>query len=223
MVCTSRQDGREDQNAESEDSDVQRQIPEMDELLNNRGIKIFYRNIRDLLLKKTGVEEFLSSFPKIDMLGLSETHLNGSISEEELKLNGFQYVRKDRTSRPAGEVGVYIKQELSSHRRYDLVVDGVECLWIEILLPKCKGFLVGNIYRPPDGSEYLNEDFDPKPNDMLDTRMAEEKEVLLLCDLNCNYLFQNDHNDLKQIMRYNGLKQLVKNPTRISKDTVKVH
>ena len=70
------------------------------------------------------MEEFLSSFPKIDMLGLSEMHLNGSVSEEELKINGFQYVRKYRTLGPAGGVGVNIKQGLSWHRRYDLEVDG---------------------------------------------------------------------------------------------------
>ena len=219
MVCTSQQNGEEVQNTESEDSDVRRQIPEMDELLNKRGLKIFHQNIRGLLLKKNGVEEFLSSCPKIDMLGLSETHLNGSVSEEELKINGFQYVRKDRALGPAGGVGVYIKQGLSWHGRYDPEVDGVECLWIEILSPKCKGFLVGNIYRPPDGSKYLDKDFDPKLDDMLDSAMAEEKEVLLLGDLNCNYPVQNDHKDLKQIMRYNGLKQMVKNPTRITKST----
>ena len=118
----------------------------MDELLNKRGLKIFHQNIRGLLFKKNGVEHFLSSFPKIDMFGLSETHLNGSASEEELKINGFQYMRKDQTLGPAGGVGVYIKQGLSWHRRYDPEVDGVECLWIEILLPKCKGFLFGNIW-----------------------------------------------------------------------------
>ena len=68
------------------------------------------------------------------------------------------------------------------------------------------GFLVGNIYRPPDGSKYLDKDFDLKLDDMPDSVMAEEKEVLLLGDLNCNYLVQNDHKDLKQIMQYKGLK-----------------
>ena len=111
------------------------------------------------------------------MLGLSETHLNGGVSEEEPKLNGFQYVRKDRTSGPAGGVGAYIKQELSWHTRHDLEVDSVGCLWIEILLSKCKGFFVCNIYKPPDGSKYLDKDFDPKLDDTLDAVMAEEKEV----------------------------------------------
>ena len=138
MVCTFQQDGEEVQNTVPEDRDVPRKIPEMDELQTNRGLKIFHQNMRGLLLKKNGVEEFLSSFPKIDMLGLSDTHLNGSISEEELKINGFQYVRKDRTLGPTGGVGVYIKQGLFWHRRYDLEVDSVECLWIEILLPKYK-------------------------------------------------------------------------------------
>ena len=65
----------------------------------------------------------------------------------------------------------------------------------------------------------MDKDFDLKLDNMLDSVMAEEKEVLLLGDLNCNYLVQNDHNDLKQIMQYNGLKQMVKNPTRITKNT----
>ena len=128
-------------------------------------------------------------------------------------------MRKDRTLEPAGAVGVYIKQGLSWHRRYDLEVDGVKCLWIEILLQKCKGFLVGNIYRLPDGSKYLDKDFDPKLDDMLDSLMADEKEVLLLGDPNCNYQVQDYHKDSKQIMRYNGLKQMVRNPTRITKNT----
>ena len=187
-------------------------MPEVDELLHKRGFKIFHQNIRGHLLKKNGVEKFLSLFPKVDMLGFSEALQNGDVSEEELKLNGFQYVRKDRTSGSAG--GVYIKQGLSWHKRYDLEVDSVECLWIEILLPKRKDILVGSIYRLPDGSKYLDKDFDLKLDDMLNTVMAEEKDVLLLGDLNCNCLVQNDHKDLKQIMQYNGLKQMVKNPTR---------
>ena len=48
MVCTSQQDGGEDQNTESEDSDVRRRIPELDELLNKRGLKIFHQNILGL-------------------------------------------------------------------------------------------------------------------------------------------------------------------------------
>ena len=105
MGCTSQQDGEEVQNTESEDRVVRRQIPEMDELLNKRGSEIFHQIIRGFLLKKNGMKEFLSSFPKID---ISEMHLNGSVREEELKINGFQYVRKDRTLGPAGGVGARI-------------------------------------------------------------------------------------------------------------------
>ena len=41
-VLNSQQGGGEDQNTESEDNDVRRQIPELDELLNKRGLKIFH-------------------------------------------------------------------------------------------------------------------------------------------------------------------------------------
>ena len=85
-------------------------------------------------------------------------------------------MRKDQTLGPAGGVGVHIKQRSPWQRRYDLEVDGVECLWIEILLLKCKGFLVGNIYRLPDGSKYLGKDSDLKLDDMLGSVMAEERK-----------------------------------------------
>ena len=219
MVCTSQQDGEEVQNTESEDSDVRRQIPEMDELLNKRGLKIFHQNIRGLLLKKNGVVQLLSSFPKIDMLGLSETHLNGSVSEEELKINGFQYARKDRTLGPAGEVGVYIKQGLSWHRRYDLEVDGVKCLWIEILLPKCKGFLVGNIYRPPWWFKVFGQRFWPETGRHVRLRDGRGEgsfvarwPELQLSSWKWSQRLETNH-------AYNGLKQIMKNPTRITKNT----
>ena len=38
----------------------------------------------------------------------------------------------------------------------DLELDDIDCLWIEVLFLKSKGFLSGFIYRPPDSSKHLS-------------------------------------------------------------------
>lgn len=105
------------------------------------------------------------------------------------------------------------------NRRCDLEQDDIECLWFEILFPKTKRFLIGIIYRPPDSSKYLPADFNCKFESMLSTLSAENRECVLLGDMNCNYLVNSDHKELKSILVSFGLKQLVKSPTRITKES----
>ena len=54
---------------------------------------------------------------------------------------------------------------------------------------------------------------------MIETATCENKEILLAGDLNCNYLVPNYHKEIKDIIRINGLKQLIELPTRITKRT----
>ena len=42
------------------------------------------------------------------------------------------------------------------------------------------------------------------------------KEVILLGDINANYLDRNGCKDLKQLIEANGFKQLIKDPTKVS-------
>ena len=70
-------------------------------------------------------------------------------------------------------------------RRDDLEVDSVEGLWLEIAMPKSRGFLVGSFYRPDRSSKYYDEDFMAKLNCILDTATADGKEILLFGDFNC--------------------------------------
>ena len=54
---------------------------------------------------------------------------------------------------------------------------------------------------------------------MISFAVSENKKVLLSGDLNCNYLASKDHKELKDIVKINGLQQLIDKPTRISKGT----
>ena len=49
---------------------------------------------------------------------------------------------------------------------------------------------------------------------MLSTATRESKEIIALGDLNVNYLVKSDHIEIKEMLKLNGLKQLVTKPTR---------
>ena len=65
-------------------------------------------------------------------------------------------------------------------------VNGIECLWIELLIKRSRSILPGIIYRPPDTSKYLDKDFEAKCEDMLNMVPSEDKEVIMTGDTKNN-------------------------------------
>ena len=164
------------------------------------------------------VTDLLLNLKGIDILSLSETHLSGKSNNSEVEINGYTFINKNRRS--GGGVGSYISDNIPWHRREDLELNAVECIWIEISFHNTKGLLVGVSISPTGySSNYLPKDF----NTLLDCILAcidkEEKETIMLGDMNCNFLQRNANRDLKSILRGHGLKQLVNKPTRISKES----
>ena len=72
------------------------------------------------------------------------------------------------------------------------------------------------MYRPPDSSEYLDKNFLTYFDNMIEPVDYENKEAILTGDLNCNYLVHNNQKEMKEILSRNKLKQLIKQPTRIT-------
>lgn len=105
-------------------------------------------------------------------------------------------------------------------RRDDLEIDTVEALWLEVSLPKSRGFLVGTFYRPDCSSKYYDKDFMVKFNNMLDIAAAENKELIVLGDFNCCFMpnkrKSTDCEKLKALFKYLDFKQLISSPTRIT-------
>ena len=75
-----------------------------------------------------------------------------------------------------------------------------------------------SFYRPPNDSKYLVKDFDEQFNDQLMTVSREKKEVIILGDLNSDYLVKNDKVNVKNAITINGFKQLIDKPTRVTKN-----
>ena len=198
-------------------------LPDLTEFLNGKGLKLLHQNICGLYARKVNLEHILQSFKGIDILGLTETHLTDQTPTDELIVEGFDFERNDRRSGFGGGVGVYIKQDVPYRRRYDLEAEheNIECIWIEVLFPKSKGIMIGNIYRPPDPSKYSDSDFNDKLDEVLNAVHVsdEKKEILLLGDLNCNFLESACKRQLKQVFSMHGLKQIIQNATRITKSS----
>ena len=99
--------------------------------------------------------------------------------------------------------------------RNDLNNDHLECLFVEISKPRSTPFLVGTWYRPPSSPPNLFSEFE-KVIAKID---AENKELYLLGDINCNLLPEAntyDSSHLTNIFDIFGLSQLITEPTRVT-------
>ena len=72
------------------------------------------------------------------------------------------------------------------------------------------------MYQSQHSSEYVDKNFLTYFDNMIETVGYENKEAILTGDLNCNYLVHNDHKEIKEILYRDKLKQLIKQPTRIT-------
>ena len=179
-------------------------FPDIKQFIRNRGLKIFHQNARGL--HDFGKIEQLKllmeeTHKEIQILGVTETHLNNNISDDELLISGYRVERKDRENDPCGGTAIYIRDDIQWQRRNDLEVNGIECLWIELLIKQSRSILLGIIYRPPDTSKFLDKDFEAKCEDMLNMVLSEDKEVIMTGDLNCNYKKKADNKTLKEIIK----------------------
>ena len=98
-------------------------------------------------------------------------------------------------------------------------MNDIEFIRIKLSMNKSRPILLGNIYRLPNTSLYLPGDFDDKLDIMLERINCEEKDTLLLGDLNCDILTNVSNNPLKHVPSSQGFVQNVKDPTRITKDS----
>ena len=93
----------------------------------------------------------------LDILAVSETWLNNSISSDTLNIQGFApIIRLDRQcGRRAGGVALFISSNIVYKRRLDLENWEFELLFVEFKISNTK-FVCGACYRPPNYSAEIN-------------------------------------------------------------------
>ena len=86
-----------------------------------------------------------------DIVAFTETHCDDTVSDNELQLDNFDFIRKDRT-RHGGCVIIYIKKIFGFQRLLDIECE-LGALWISVKMRDIKPLLICVLYRPPNSSD----------------------------------------------------------------------
>ena len=181
-------------------------------VMSKSGLRICHLNVNSIPNKIDEIKYMLKNSP-FDIVAFTETHCDDTVSDNELQLDGFDFIRKDRT-RHGGGVILYIKKQLGFHRLLDIECE-LEALWISVKLREIKQLLICVLYRPPNSSD----DFFDILSTMLNKALDLDSEVLVMGDFNCDLLSSNldsKTHKLVSIMDESLLSQLIVSPTRVT-------
>ena len=170
--------------------------------------------------------EAYNSVYNYDLIGIVETHLDSTIDENKLALNGYTFIKVNHPQNvKRGGVGLYIKDSLPSKRRSDLVTLP-ECIVYEIQINRKKYFFAV-IYRSPSQDQYEFDNFTIDFELMLSKMHAENPFcVIITGDFNCRStqwwesdIENNEGKLFEPITADIGLHQLISEPTHIMGDS----
>ena len=132
---------------------------------------------------------------KPHIFGLNEARLDNSVTDENIDIEGYSVLRKDRNRFDEGCV-IYIDNNITFECREDLD-DDLESVSIELLFPNIRPIIYTCLNRPPKSTVEL---FD-KTEILFSKVEQENKEHILLGDLNCDSFDQqlNQTKHLKNI------------------------
>ena len=119
---------------------------------SKKGLHFLHLNVRRLLPKIEEIRQLVKQL-KIGVICLTESWLDETISDEEIAINNYCIVRKDR-NRKGGGVCVYVRSEVAFNCRDDIASD-LEIVWMDICLPKTNPILLGACYRPHGHSTFF--------------------------------------------------------------------
>ena len=125
---------------------------------------------------------------------LSEIFINDD-TVIDFEILGYKLIKLPRKNGPGGGVGLYTHDQIPFIKREDLDDPDdpdIERIWIEIFPDSTKSFIFCVAYRPPDTSEYLPKEFTTKLHKKIELVNKEKKEVIIMGDLNTNYLVKDD-------------------------------
>ena len=86
---------------------------------------------------------------------------------------------------------------------------------MEIRLKNTKPFIFGTIYKPLGSSKHLSKAFKVFLSKTLQSIDSEKREPIINSDMNVNYLVENDHEVIKDVLTKNGFKQVLNTPSRV--------
>jgi len=174
-------------------------------------LSVAHLNINSLRNKIHDIQHILSN-NQVHVLGLSETHLDSTVKDSRVSIEGYRLYRKDR-DRHGGGVALYVQQNIPAVSRSDLMPSDVEMIWVQMFPPDSRPLLVGCCYRPPRSKQkYLDQVFE-----VMRRVSNEDKDVVLMGDFNVDWLSNSAlKRRMASVSSECGCTQVMSLPTRLN-------
>ena len=181
--------------------------------LKQKGLKILHLNVRSLLRNICEIRQLLRQ-NDVHILSVNETWLDNSILTNEINIDNFQIVRKDR-NRNGGGTAVYIRSNLQFELLNHDSLNYLEALPILIHPSKCaKPFIFLSWYRPPNSkSDVLNH-----YEELISFLDGFNHNIIVMGDLNCDLMKHSLSSDTKRLNQINEIYSLIQlNTTKFTR------
>lgn len=185
-----------------------------DLIFKSKGLHIANLNVRHIVPKIDELRIIMASEKGPDVFGACETFLDTGISDSQVAINGYEFLRKDRCStqdKIGGGVILYYRNSLICKRKQELEISNIETLWSELALPNSKHFLICTVYRPPNSPSGWIDLFEEE----LSIAQTTGLEIILMGDFNIDVLHCSNNKWLNLVQLFD-LTQMVTDPTRVT-------
>lgn len=177
----------------------------------SKNITLAHFNVRSLVPKFHDLKEHVLK-ANYDLFFITETWLTRNVPSENISIENYNLIRRDRPLGRAGGVCVFIKNDIT----YSIIqtCDSYEQLWLNIKLNR-QSYAVGVVYKPPD---YNCNNFFTAFEQEISNLIPKYDEMFCLGDFNIDMLKPDGlatKNFFSLLDTFN-LKQMVNTPTRIT-------
>ena len=150
-------------------------------IFKKKGLHFVHLNCNSLRSKIDEIREFvLVTNPHV--ISFSETKLDYSHTDAEIKIENYSCVHKDR-NRYGGGVACYVHKSIAYDVSSDFS-DDFENIFIDILPPKTTPILLGVVYRPPTDTCFVEN----LTNSIANSNTFDAQEVYIMGDINVNLI-----------------------------------
>ena len=179
-------------------------------------LKIAFLNIVSLRKHMHELEIILKE-NEIDIIGLSETRLDSTVTDPMVSIEGYRIFRNDRDANGGG-IAIYVRSSLPG-LRIKIKSGNLELLSVEVSPGRAKPFLLACWYRPPTSG--VDDETFEKLTKVLSDLDKDEKGIIVVGDTNCDFNDSKNTNAKKLGLLYSEyhLEQLIKDHTRIATTT----
>ena len=188
-----------------------------DLIFKSKGLHFCNLNVHHIVPKIDELRISMAHDKCPDIFGMCETFLTASISDDQIAIDDFDILRKDRSdtqNKVGGGVILYTWKSINCRRRHEIETSNIETLWAEITLPNAKPFLICTAYRPPcTNSEWID-----LFEEELSIAQTTDLEIILMGDFNFDFginLNKKWHN----LIELFDLTQFVSKPTRVTESS----